>query len=191
MSDVVLRGERVLLRPWTDADLAPFAEMNADPEVMRHMIKPLSRDESDAMASRIRTHFATRGYGLWALDVPESGGAMSFAGFIGLTANVPFELPLPGIVPEPHEIGWRLARRAWGRGFATEGARLALSYGFERIDLPQIVSFTAIRNTASRAVMERIGLTRRGEFDNPRVAPDHPSCRHVLYALDAASTIAT
>ena len=183
MSSVLLRGERVVLRPWGDADLAPFAAMNADPEVMRHMSAALTRDESDAFASRIRTHMAEHGFGLWAVDVPELG----FAGFVGLSPQVPFEFAVPGIVSRPHEIGWRLARSAWGEGYATEGAELALSYGFDVLGLPQIVSFTAVGNTSSQSVMQRIGLTRRGEFDHPRMPEGHRSRRQVLYAQDARS----
>jgi RimJ/RimL family protein N-acetyltransferase len=178
----LLKGQRVHLRAWTDADLAPFAAMNADPEVMLHMSKPLTRAESDAFATRIREHLTEHGFGLWALDVPGLG----FAGFVGLSAKVPFELPVPGTMAAPHEIGWRLARAAWGQGYATEGATLALRYGFEVTRLPQVVSFAAADNLASIAVMERIGLTRRGPFDHPRLPPAHRSYHHVLYAKDAA-----
>ena len=188
MRTVVLRGARVCLRPWVDADLAPFAALNADPEVMRYMTAPLARDESDAFAGRIRTQHEAQGFGLWALDVPDRAGTMAFAGFVGISATLPFSLPLAGIVPEPHEIGWRLARHAWGKGFATEAAMLALRHAFEVLALPQIVSFTALANTASQAVMRRIGLARRGEFDHPRMAEGHPMRHHVLYALDAPTT---
>ena len=182
----VLRGARVTLRPWVDADLAPFAALNADPEVMRHLTAALSRVESDALAARIRGHFAEHGFGLWALDVPDAAGAMGFAGFVGLSARVPFEIPVPGIVTRPHEIGWRLARHAWGHGYATEAAALALRHAFEVVGLPQIVSFAAAGNLASQAVMRRIGLTLRGAFEHPRLPEGHHSRRHVLYAKDAA-----
>lgn len=177
-------GPRVRLRHWTDADLAPFAAMNADPEVMRYLTARLPRDESDALAQRIRTHFDTHGFGLWALEVP----GLDFAGFVGLSAKVPFELPVPGTMVEPHEIGWRLARAAWGHGYASEAAALVLRHAFEVLALPQVVSFTATTNVASQAVMQRIGLQRRGEFDHPRLAEGHPLRRHVLYALDAPGT---
>ncbi len=178
----MISGERVTLRLWTDADLAPFAAINDDAEVMMHMRSHLTRDESDAMVGRIRAHFDTHGFGLWAIDVPSLG----FAGFVGV-AKVPFEIPTDssiGVVPEPYEIGWRLARAAWRHGYATEGAQLALRHGFEVAKLPQIVSFAAPGNLASIAVMERIGLTRRGEFDHPRLPPEHRSYRHVLYAKE-------
>ena len=186
MIPVMLRGERVLLRPWIDTDRAPFATMNADPEVMRYFVAPLSREQSDALVQRLRTHIDTHGFGLWAMEAPDAEGVLRFAGFVGLSASVPFTLPLPGIVPAPHEIGWRLARWAWGRGYASEAAALALQYAFDELAWPQLVSFTAAGNLASQAVMRRIGLTPRGGFDHPRIDAEHRLCRHVLYAQDAA-----
>ncbi|HWH80830.1 MAG TPA: GNAT family N-acetyltransferase [Burkholderiaceae bacterium] len=181
MPPAELQGHRVTLRRWVDADLAPFAALNADPEVMLRMSKALARDESDAMAGRIRAHFAEHGFGLWALDVPGLG----FAGFVGV-AKVAFAIPFAGLAEPPFEIGWRLARAAWGHGYATEGATLALRHAFEVAALPQVVSFAALDNAPSIAVMERIGLTRRGEFDHPRLPPEHRSYRHVLYARERA-----
>ena len=130
------------------------------------------------MARRIRVHIDPHGFGLWALDVQGIG----FAGFVGISPKLPFELPVAGIVAQPHEIGWRLAQAACGQGHAAEAALPALHHGFEVLGLPQIVSFTAVINTASQAVMQRIGLVRRGEFDHPRLAQGHPLRRHVLYA---------
>ena len=180
---VTLSGARVRLRPWTDADLAPFAAMNDDPEVMHQMSAHLTREQSDAFALRIRMHIAEHGFGLWALEV----SGIAFAGFVGLSAPVPFELPLPGIVAEPREIGWRLARPVWGRGYATEAALLVLRHAFDALRLPQVVSFTTLGNLASQAVMQRIGPIRRGEFDHPRLPQGHRSRRHVLYAQDATA----
>ncbi len=176
----VLRGERVTLRPWRDDDRAPFAALNDDPEVMRHLSGRLSCGESDALAQRLGGQVDADGFGLWALEVPGLG----FAGFVGFSPRVPFEFALPGIVAQPHEIGWRLARAAWGHGYATEGATLALRHGFETLGLPQVVSFTVAANRASQAVMQRIGLGFRGEFDHPRFAAGHPLHRHLLYAAD-------
>ena len=175
MSGPILTTERLILRPWRDEDLAPFAAMNADPEVMRHFPATLDRAESDAMVGRIRLHFATRGFGMWAVEVP---GVTSFAGFIGL--SVPrFEAPFMPCV----EIGWRLATACWGRGYATEGARAALAFGFGTLKQAEIVSFTVVANQPSRRVMERLGMGHdpADDFDHPSIAEDHPMRRHVLY----------
>ena len=171
-----LRGTRVLLRAWRDGDLPAFAALNADPVVMRHFVSVLARAESDAFAGRIRDAFATRGYSHWALEVP----GLAFAGFVGL-APVPFALP---DMPSPQvEIGWRLARAAWGRGYATEAALLVLAHAFSDLRLMQIVSFTALGNEPSQAVMRRIGMRRVCEFDHPRIPSDRALSRHVLYAI--------
>ena len=170
-----IQTPRLLLRPWRDADLAPFAAMNADPVVMEFFPRPLDRAESDAAVARIRDHFAARGFGLWAVEVPD---VADFIGFVGLA--VPrFEAHFTPCV----EIGWRLAREHWGRGYATEAARAALGFGFEELALDEIVSFTAPANVRSRAVMERIGMTRSPEddFDHPTLPEGHPLRRHVLY----------
>jgi RimJ/RimL family protein N-acetyltransferase len=170
-----IQTPRLLLRPWRDADLEPFAAMNADPIVMEFFPKLLDRGESDAAVSRIREHFATRGFGLWAVEVP---GVAEFIGFVGLA--VPrFEAHFTPCV----EIGWRLARAHWGRGYATEAARAALEFGFEDLALDEIVSFTVPANVRSRAVMERIGMTRSpdDDYDHPALPEGHPLRRHVLY----------
>jgi len=174
-----LHGQRVTLRHWRDDDLAPFAALNADPEVMRHFMAPLTPAESDALAARIRANFASRGFAQWALDVPGLG----FVGFVGLSV-VPFELPLPERSGPAHEIGWRLARAAWGQGYASEAAALALAHGFEVLQLPRVLSFTAATNSASQAVMQRIGMRLRGEFEHPRIPVGHRIRRHLLYAAD-------
>jgi 3-dehydroquinate dehydratase / shikimate dehydrogenase len=171
-----LVGARVVLRPWTDEDLPAFAAMNADPEVMRYFRAPLSREESDKVAQLIRSTTDTQGWGWWALQVPE----MEFAGFVGLS-NVPFEASFTPAV----EIGWRLARAAWGYGYATEGAYLALRYAFDELNLERVVSFTAVENMRSRHVMERLGMQHEQDFDHPRLI-GHPLCRHALYAISKA-----
>ncbi len=179
MSGPVLRTERLVLRPWRDADLAPFAALNADPEVMRHFPTTLSRAESDALAGRIREGFAAQGFGLWAVEAP---GVTPFAGFVGL--SVPrFDAPFMPCV----EIGWRLATACWGKGYASEGARAALAFGFGPLKLPEIVSFTVVANLPSRRVMERLGMRHdpSGDFDHPSLPEGHRLRRHVLYRLAA------
>lgn len=170
-----IRTPRLLLRDWRDEDLAPFAALNADPEVMAFFPRPLDRAESDAAVARIRDHFARHGFGLWAVEAP---GVADFIGFVGLA--VPrFEAHFTPCV----EIGWRLAREHWGRGYATEAARAVLAFGFQDLALDEIVSFTSAVNPRSRAVMERIGMTRApgDDFDHPALPEGHPLRPHVLY----------
>lgn len=169
-----LRGPRIRLRAWRDEDLDPFAALNADPAVMEFLPRTLSREESAQMIARLQATLEARGWGLWAVDL--DGRCIGFAG-----------LAVPGF--EAHftpcvEIGWRLARAAWGRGYATEAARLAAAYGFETLGLAAIVSFTAVANRRSRRVMEKLGMQHRPEddFDHPRL-PGHRLQRHALYRL--------
>jgi RimJ/RimL family protein N-acetyltransferase len=168
---------RLLLRLWRDSDLEAFAALNADPRVLEYFPRTLSRSESDTAVDRIRAHFDRRGFGLWAVEVP---GVADFIGFVGMT--VPgFEAHFTPCV----EIGWRLDREFWGRGYATEAARVVLDFGFHSLGLGEIVSFTVPANLRSRAVMERIGMTRSAadDFDNPNVPDGHPLRRHVLYRI--------
>jgi ribosomal-protein-alanine N-acetyltransferase len=176
-----VRTERLILRPWRDEDLAPFAALNADPEVMEHFPSVLSREESDAQAERIREHARERGYGPWAVEIP---GEARFVGFVGLLTPS-FEAHFTPCV----EVAWRLARGAWGRGYATEGARASLAFAFEALDLEEVVSMTVVANTRSRRVMEKLGMTRdaRDDFDHPRLPEGHPMRRHVLYRIRRAS----
>jgi len=175
-----LRSERLLLRPWRDEDLEPFAALNADPRVMEFFVSVLSSAHSDAMVERIRRHFGERGFGLWALEVP---GLAPFAGFVGL--KVP-HLPAP-FVPAV-EIGWRLAYEHWGRGYATEAARVVLAAGFTRLGLAEIVSLTTATNLRSRQVMAKLGMRRvpADDFDHPDITEGHPFRPHVLYRLSRA-----
>ena len=177
-----LVGLRVRLRPWRDDDLADFAEMNADPLVMRHFPAALTRAESDTMAGCARAAMAANGFGAWALEVPQIG----FAGFVGLT-RVPFEAPFSRLDSPAIEIGWRLCRDAWGHGYASEAAQLALRQGFEVLGLDEIVSFTTVGNTASQRVMQRIGMQEAGHFEHPRLPTGHPMRPHVVYRLQAGT----
>ena len=170
-----LRTERLWLRRWQEDDRPGFAAMNADPRVMEHFPATLSRDESDARVTRIEAHFAQHGFGLWAVEIT---GVAPFAGFIGL-CHAPFEAHFTPCV----EVGWRLAAEHWGRGYASEGARAALTFGFEMLGLDEIVSFTVPANRRSRRVMEKLGMTHNpdDDFDHPLLPPGHALQRHVLY----------
>ena len=172
-----LRTERLLLRRWRARDREPFAALNADPAVMEHFPAPLDRDASDALVAAIEAGFERHGFGLWALE-PREGGEL--LGFTGLAVPA-FEAHFTPAV----EIGWRLARPAWGYGYATEAARAALEFGFEQAKLNEVVSFTAAGNLRSRAVMERLGMSHdpADDFDHPSLPPGHPLERHVLYRV--------
>jgi RimJ/RimL family protein N-acetyltransferase len=172
-----LSTERLILRRWRESDCEPFARLNADPEVMRHFQKSLTREESDAFVDRIETRFDERGYGLWAVERREDG---VFLGFTGLAYQT-FEASFTPCV----EVGWRFDRFAWGYGYATEAAREALRFGFIAANLEEIVSFTSAGHAASMRVMERIGMHRdpAEDFDYPNVPVGHPLRRSVLYRL--------
>lgn len=171
----MLRTDRLVLRPWRESDREPFAALNADPDVMEFFPAPLTREESDGFADRIEAAITGQGWGLWAAEVV---GGPAFIGFIGLAAPR-FEAAFTPCV----EVGWRLARSAWGHGYAPEGATEALRYGFEELALAEIVSFTSVLNTKSRRVMEKIGMTHdpADDFDHPSLPVDSPLRRHVLY----------
>jgi RimJ/RimL family protein N-acetyltransferase len=168
---------RLRLRRWRDSDRDPFAAMNADPAVMEYFPSTLSREASDRSIDAWEAQFDGRGWSNWALELRETG---AFAGFVGLSVPVRV-LPFSPCV----EIGWRLARPHWGRGYATEGARAVLAIGFEQIGLTEIVSFTAAANVRSWAVMERLGMVRDADFDYPAFEEGHRLRRHRLYRLGA------
>jgi len=177
----VLLTERLSLRQWREEDRAPFAEINADPEVMAHFPKTLSREESDAALDRYAAGIAERGWGLWAVEVVEGPDVGRFAGFVGiqpLGSDLP---PAPGT-----EVGWRLARWAWGRGYATEAGRASVQYAFGELEVPEVVSITTTSNLPSQAVMRRLGMRHHADrdFDNPRVPEGSPLRRHVLFGID-------
>ncbi|MER7248105.1 GNAT family N-acetyltransferase [Kribbella sp. NPDC000426] len=172
-----LTTDRLLLRQWRDSDREPFAALNADPAVMEHFPATQTREQSDALIDRQLDAFAERGWGLWALEVRDTG---EFIGFTGL--SIPsFEAHFMPAV----EIGWRLAKGAWGNGYATEAALASLAYGFGPAGLDEIVSFTATPNLPSQRVMQRIGMTHdeAGDFDHVRLPAGHRLQRHVLYRI--------
>jgi ribosomal-protein-alanine N-acetyltransferase len=168
---------RLKLRHWREADLEPFAALHSDALTMEFLGPCLSRSDSDALARRAEAALASRGFSFWALEVRDSG---LFAGFVGL--SVPgFEAHFTPCV----EVGWRLARSFWGRGYAGEAARECLAFGFRELGLGEIVAFTVVANRRSRAVMERLGMRHdpAGDFEHPRLPPGDPLRAHVLYRI--------
>lgn len=175
-----IKTERLIFRQWRKEDLEPFANLNADPKVMEYFPSTLSKEESDQMAERIKTKIEEQGWGFWAVSVPT---VADFIGFIGLNSIERSALPVhftPAV-----ELGWKLSYDYWGKGYATEGAKAALAYGFETLNLSEIISFTAVQNMRSRRVMERIGMHHdpKDDFEHPKLPQGHPLKRHVLYRI--------
>lgn len=181
LSCFLMTTERLLLRRWQQSDRELFARLNADARVMEFMPGILSEQESNLVADRIEAHFQQHGFGLYAAELRCNG---SFIGFVGL--SVPsFQAAFTPCV----EIGWRLAADYWGQGLATEGAREVVCYGFEILDLPELVSFTVPANTRSIRVMTKLGMTNdpKDDFDHPRLPAGHGLRRHVLYRLSRSA----
>ncbi|WP_439528071.1 GNAT family N-acetyltransferase [Pannonibacter sp.] len=174
-----LETERLILRPWEDRDLDAFAAMNADPDVMRYFPAVMSRDETAAMIEKARARTVTDG--ICFMPVERKADRV-FLGFVGLSRPA-YLNPLP--FDPCVEIGWRLARHAWGQGYATEAAREWLRFGFGTLGVDEIVSFTARGNLPSQKVMQRLGMARNraDDFLHPMLESDHPLASHVLYRL--------
>jgi RimJ/RimL family protein N-acetyltransferase len=173
----MIETERLILRPWQDADVAPYAAMMADPEVGYWLGATQTAAQASAAIARVDARLAANGFGFMAMERRSDGAFLGAAGLETLTPDSPVA---PGV-----EIGWRLAHAAWGAGYATEAARAIVADGFGRLGLEEIIAFTARSNARSRAVMERLGFTRRADrdFDHPALAADHPLRAHVVYVL--------
>ena len=173
-----LSTDRLLMRRWLESDREPFAALNGDSETMRFFPEPMNRAASDALVDRIESGFEEHGYGLWALEIAETG---EFIGFTGLG-------PMPDGTPGAGglEVGWRLAKHAWHQGYATEAARAALGVAFNGVGLTEIWSMTSELNEASMAVMRRLGMRDVGRFEHPRIPEGHVLRPHVAYYLTSA-----
>ncbi len=147
MNKMLLKTERPILRPWKDEDRDPFAAMNADPEVMRYLLKVLDRNESDELVDRLQRQYDQRGYSMLAVERIEDG---KFLGFTGIGHHRWF--------PDEVEIGWRLARFAWKQGYATEAARACADYAFDVLHLDHLIAITLPENVRSQAVMKRLDM---------------------------------
>jgi RimJ/RimL family protein N-acetyltransferase len=153
--------------------------------VTEHLLGPLTRAQSDALVRRIIEHHLREGFGWWAVEAPD---VASFIGMVGI--SIPrYTAPFTPCV----EVGWRLARRCWGQGFATEAAQAALAFGFDTVGLSEIVALTVPSNARSRAVMSKLGMTRTAsdDFDHPLVPAGHRLARHVLYRLSKEAWLGT
>lgn len=175
--DSIIQTDRLILRQWKETDLEPFAQLNADPRVMEHFPSIKTFEESSQEYEAILEHFKKHGYGWWAVSEKNK---THFIGFIGLRY-----IDFPASFTPAIEIAWRLAYDYWGRGYATEGALGSLKYGFEVLQVPEIISFTSIPNTRSQAIMKRIGMQHdpQHDFDHPKLPKGHKLSRHVFYRI--------
>ncbi|MEV7176022.1 GNAT family N-acetyltransferase [Kitasatospora sp. NPDC093679] len=171
-----LHTARLTLRPWRESDLAPWAAMNADPAVREHLGDLLTREQCDAGVAAFRADLARRGYGWWAVESTATG---EFLGFAGLD-DVDEDMPFTGV-----EVGWRLARDAWGHGYATEAGRACLDFAFDALGLPEVLAVTTAANRRSQAVMQRLGMVRdpAEDFDDPYAPEGSPLRPSVVYRL--------
>lgn len=172
----MLKTDRLVLRQWTEDDFLPFSEMCSDKDVMEFFPKTQTQKESYAMGEKIQSLINDRGWGFWAVEVPNQN---KFIGFVGLhtpTDSMPFS---PCV-----EIGWRLAKQHWGKGYATEAANETLKFAFNTLKLNEVVSFTTLANFRSRTVMQKLGMRDSGQnFMHPDIEASNPQCEHVLYKI--------
>lgn len=185
-----VRTDRLLLRGWTDADRAAYAAINSDPAVMATLGPLQTTAESGAHVDNMMTKWTDRGFGLWCVDL--DGECIGFTGLNEPWFEEHFTRQAAVAGHRCVEVGWRLASRHWGKGYAPEAALAALAFGFDVLRLPEILSWTSETNHKSRRVMEKIGMTYdpSGGFDHPGVAPGSPLNPHVLYRLAAPATVA-
>lgn len=174
-TDFMIETPRLILRQWTSNDLAPFAELNGDPEAMRFFPAPLTREESDSLAGRFREGIAERGWGFWAVELKETG---EFVGCVGLHPQ-----PDRFTFSPCTEIGWRLVKAFWHQGLAQEAATACLAYAANELHLDEVVSFTSVHNLPSEKLMLRVGMEKRGKFFHPALPADHRLAEHVLYSI--------
>ena len=173
----MIETERLILRGWRDGDIEPFHTMCNDPEVMRYLGPPLSVADAEAAAARQNGFIDSHGYCFWAVERKADG---AFLGFCGLKPG-----PAGTPIADQVEIGWRLARDAWGKGYAREAAQASIAWGWANTDTPDIAAMTNIANVRSWGLMERLGMTRdpAGDFDHPAVAEGDPLRPHILYRI--------
>ena len=176
IKQVAIETQRLLLRRWQESDLDVFMLMNADPDVMRYFPDALNAEETKSFYDSIQQEFSEYGYGLYAVEEKDNGCFIGFIGFHRASFDADF---CPCI-----EIGWRLYKQYWDKGYATEGAKACLKHGFENLAFDEVVSFTAIENIKSQRVMQKSGMQFEGYFNHPKVASGHPLRKHVFYQID-------
>lgn len=178
---IYLETSRLLIRDWIETDLEPFKLLNADVQVMQYFPKTLTHDETDIFYEMIQAEFRKHGFGLYAIEVKDNKEFIGFIGFHLATFNADFT--------PCREIGWRLKKDAWGKGYATEGAKACLEYGMKQLGFNEVYSFTAEINKPSHHVMEKIGLRFVKDFNHPQIVSGSPLVKHVLYHISRKKVV--
>lgn len=173
MSEFIIQTDRLGLRNWIESDIAHYAQMCQDPDVMKFFPQTFSAEEATKHVRAFQQHFAEHGFTYFAAELQSSG---EFLGFVGLK-NQTFVSPYTPCV----DVGWRLRKQAWGNGYATEAARACLAFAFEELKLEQVIAMCPVANVASEAVMKRLGMEKVGEFDHPAMPADSPLNPCVAY----------
>ena len=168
---------RLKLRNWQAEDLPRWIEMNSDPVTLKYFVRTDTKEESELSFERFKNNLELHEFGLWAVEEKETG---NFMGFIGLSEKFIERVSFTPCI----EIGWRLDKEFWGRGYATEGALEVLRFAQEELKIDQIYSYTARINTPSINVMKKIGLIERPEldFDHPKIDAGLPIRNHVVFS---------
>lgn len=174
--EIYMETERLILRSWKFDDREPFAEMNSNGNVMKYFPSTLSINESNAFVDRIKAEFEETGFGLYAVEIKETGEFIGYVGFHRFTFDAPFS---PG-----WEIGWRISDRFWHKGYATEAAKACLGFAQVKHFCDRLYSFTAVPNIPSENVMKRIGMCDEGTFMHPALADGHWLKEHKLYSIE-------
>lgn len=173
----IIETERLILRTWEKEDAEAYFQINQDPKVIEFLLGPLTMEQVNDFILQMNSQSDKRGYAAWAVCLKETS---ELIGFIGLN-YIEWESPFTPAV----EVAWRLGSQFWGRGYATEGAKAALEYGFKNCGLKEIIAITVPANVRSIRVMEKIGLKRdfNNDFAHPKLSIDHPLSQHILYRL--------
>lgn len=171
----IFKSERLGFRNWIEDDLEEFSKLNADVQVMEHFPATLSKEEVREFIVKLKKHFADNGFTYYATEVLDT---KEFIGMIGLAYQEYKTNFTPAI-----DIGWRLNRHSWGKGYATEGAKRCLDYAFQELDIQNVIAVCTIENTKSEHVMKKIGMSKIGKFNHPEMK-DHPEYeKHVCYEI--------
>jgi [ribosomal protein S5]-alanine N-acetyltransferase len=177
MPNTFIETPRLILRQWQEGDHEPYIQLNADPEVMKFFPSVMAPVQTAAQIEKIAAYIDQHGYGFFAVERKDN---RQFIGFTGL-GDPGFKADFTPCI----EIGWRLSKENWGQGFATEAALACLDFSFDKLGLDEIYSFTSIYNKRSELVMQRIGMSKIGEFDHPLIADGHILKKHVVYKIAA------